>query len=117
MLRAIRFVAWCLAVAIIVLSVVPPGLRPQTGAPNVLEHFLIYALTGLAFGLGYDRRRNLLAVLLIVFAGSVEILQMFAAGRHARLSDFIVDALALCIGLIVPVTFAAIKHTRTCERR
>ena len=99
-LQAIRIFAWCLAITIVVLSVVPPGLRPETAAPHVLEHFLIYLVVGFAFGLGYDRRRSLLAILLVVFAGSVEILQLFVPGRHARLSDFIVDALALCIGLI-----------------
>ena len=99
-LQTIRIFAWCLAFIIVVLSVVPPGLRPETSAPHVLEHFLIYLVTGFAFGLGYDRRRSLLAILLVVFAGSVEISQLFVPGRHARLSDFIVDALALCIGLI-----------------
>jgi VanZ family protein len=31
----------------------------------------------------------------------VEILQLVAPGRHARLSDFLVDALAMCIGLLL----------------
>jgi len=51
---AARIAAWGLATAIIVLSVVPPGLRPETGVPHSLEHFLIYAVTGCAFGLVYS---------------------------------------------------------------
>jgi VanZ family protein len=31
----------------------------------------------------------------------LELLQFCAPGRHARLEDFIVDALALCAGFIV----------------
>jgi hypothetical protein len=33
--------------------------------------------------------------------GAIEILQFWAPGPHARLSDFVVDALAGCAGLAV----------------
>jgi VanZ family protein len=95
----IRIVAWSLAAAIVVLSLVPPGLRPETGAPHHLEHFIIFAVTGLAFGLGY-RQRSLVAPLLVAFSGAVEVVQLLVPGRHARLSDFVVDALAACFGLL-----------------
>lgn len=96
-----RATAWILTTAIVVLSIVPPALRPETGAPNGLEHFIIYCLTGAAFALGYNLRRDLLAVLLVIFAGAIEVAQLFVPGRHARLSDFIIDALAGLVGLIV----------------
>jgi VanZ family protein len=95
-----RISAWVLAAIIVVLSLVPPGLRPETGAPHDLEHFAIFVATGLAFGLGYARRYGIVAIFLVVFAGTIEIAQLFAPGRHARLNDFIVDALAACIGLL-----------------
>ncbi len=98
--KAARIAAWTLATAIVVLSVVPPGLRPEIGIPHDLEHFVIFFATGLAFGLGYDRRHGLLVIPLVVFSGSVEIAQLFIPGRHARLSDFIVDALAICFGVM-----------------
>jgi VanZ family protein len=108
-LKIARIAAWSLATAIVVLSVVPPGLRPETLAPHFLEHFAIYAATGLAFGLGYERQHGLLAILLVIFSGTVEIAQLFAPGRHARLSDFIVDALAACFGMM---TAALINRLR-----
>jgi VanZ family protein len=95
-----RMAAWALAVIIVVLSLVPADLRPETGAPHDLEHFAIFTFTGLAFGLGYERRHGAIAILLIAFAGAVEIAQLFVPSRHARLIDFIVDALALCLGLM-----------------
>jgi VanZ family protein len=98
--KAARIAAWSLAVAIVILSLVSPALRPETGAPPSLEHFTIYAVTGFAFGLGYNRH-NLLAILLVIFAGSIEIAQLFVPGRHARLSDFMIDAVAACIGLVM----------------
>ena len=110
--QAARIVAWSLAAAIVVLSVVPPSFRPETVAPHNVEHFLIYWSTGLAFGLGYKRRLGLLAILLLIFTGSVEITQLFVPGRHARLSDFIVDAGAVWIGLIGVSLFQRIRYAR-----
>ena len=49
-----KIASWTLAAAIIILSVVPPSLRPETGVPHELEHFLIYAITGFAFGIAYE---------------------------------------------------------------
>jgi VanZ family protein len=94
-----RLGGWSLAAAIVVLSVVPATLRPETGLPHNLEHFAIYWATGIAFALGYSLT-PLLATVLVIFSGAVEILQLFIPGRHARLSDFIVDGLASVIGLI-----------------
>jgi len=95
-----RIVAWSLAATIVVLSLVPIELRPETIVPHVLEHGLIFAATGAAFGLGYETRRGILAIRLVIFAGAVEIAQLFAPGRHARLSDFLVDAVTICAGSI-----------------
>lgn len=100
-LSAARATAWILAIAIVVLSLVPSGARPETDLPHSLEHFLIFFLTGIAFGLGYGRRNlALLATFLFLFAGAVEIAQLFDPGRHARISDFVIDALASWAGLI-----------------
>ena len=93
------------------LSVVPATLRPETSLPHSLEHFAIFWATGLAFALGYSVT-PLLAMLLITFSGAVEIMQLFIPGRHARLSDFIIDALASVIGLIT-VSLVAQMRSRT----
>jgi len=94
-----RLGGWSLAAAIVVLSVVPTTLRPETGLPHGFEHFAIYWATGVAFAVGYSLT-PLLATVLVVFSGAVEMLQLFIPGRHARLSDFIVDGLASVIGLM-----------------
>jgi VanZ family protein len=97
--KVARLAAWGFVAVIIALSVVPADLRPVTGAPHDIEHFAAYWTTGVAFGLGYERRHTLLALMLVAFAASIEIGQWFVPGRHARLGDFIVDALAMCVGL------------------
>ena len=97
----VRITAWCLAATIVVISLVPSHLRPETGIPHKLEHLLIFAATGAAFGLGYEAKRGLLAFQLVIFAGAVEIAQLFVPDRHARLSDFLIDAVAISAGSIV----------------
>ena len=96
---------WILAVAIFVLSVVLPSGRPTTGVPHNLEHLLIFLAMGLAFALGY--RDRLLAVTggLALFCGAIEAAQFWVPGRHARLSDFLVDLAASALG--VAIVFAA----------
>ena len=56
-------------------------------------------VTGLAFGLGYGPKYISLALALVGFSGVVEIAQTLAPGRHARLSDFIIDAVAVTAGV------------------
>jgi VanZ family protein len=97
-----------LTAAIVILSVVPPSLRPQTSAPHSVEHFTILAVTGFAFGLGHKRRHDLIAILLVIFSGAIEIAQLFVPGRHARLCDFIIDAVAACIGLVMASLFSLV---------
>jgi VanZ family protein len=89
MLKAVRVSSWLLIVAIVILSLVPPELRPRLGGLHALEHFVIFSATGLAFGLGY-RPRYSTAIGLVLFAGVIELAQLLVPGRHARISDFIV---------------------------
>jgi VanZ family protein len=43
----------------------------------------------------------------VVFAAFVELIQLMIPGRHARLSDFAVDAVASCIGVALALFFGA----------
>ena len=110
-LQAARLTAWILAIVILMLSVVPARLRPETGLPSHVEHLGIFVLTGMMFAYGYGRRLLLVAVGLVAFAGLVEFVQLFAPGRHARLSDLIVDAASVCAG----VGIASVLGARALE--
>jgi len=96
----LRLIAWGVAAAVTFATLGPPRHRPH--APDLGqsgEHALAFILVGLAFGLAYRRNRLLTALTVVAFTAAIEILQLWAPGRHARLSDFIVDALAACAGL------------------
>jgi VanZ family protein len=85
--------AWLLVLAIVYLSVVPPEYRISTNLPQPLEHFLIFLLAGLAFGLGYPYHYPAQSVALGLFAAGIELVQVWGPGRHSRLSDLVVGFL------------------------
>ena len=99
----LRLFAWSLAAAVAFATLGPPGYRPHSDLGQDGEHALAFVLLGLAFGLAYTRNRWLTAVAAVGLTGVLELLQLCMPGRHARLEDFVVDALAACVGLAVAV--------------
>jgi VanZ family protein len=45
----------------------------------------------------------------VIFAGAIELAQLYTPGRHARLSDFVVDALAAGAGVAAALAFGKIR--------
>ena len=96
----------------VVLTIVPPLLRPVTGTPHNFEHLIIFLVTGAAFGLGYPRREIILCTSAILFSAVFESSKLMIAGRHARLRDFLVDValrLLRCLSL-----FASSQERDAC---
>jgi VanZ family protein len=91
--------AWTLLITIVILSLVPAQYRPTVGLPRLVEHFSIFFVTGLVFGVGYPQRRLFQFVALPAFTAAIELAQLLVPGRHARLSDFLIDACAVTVGL------------------
>src|SRR5215467_2782270 len=100
MMRTVgRKTAWLALAAIIVLSLVPPGVRPSTFMPHKIEHAGIFLLDGVAFGIAYCGYQWLASVMAVIFCATIEVAQLAVPGRHARLSDFFVDAIAIRVGI------------------
>src|SRR5262249_36163123 len=95
-----RALMWLLSFVILALSVVPPSLRPITAVPHKLEHMAIFVLWGMAFCFCY--RINIVYQIMgaALFAGAIEIAQYWIPGRHARISDFVIDAAGACAGIL-----------------
>ena len=91
--------AWLLAGAVALAALGPARYRPRLWITHYGEHALAFILVGLAFALAYPRQRLLVAVMLIVLTGLLELVQLLIPGRHARLNDWLVDVLAALIGV------------------
>jgi VanZ family protein len=85
--------------AIVLLTIVPPGLRPITLAPHEVEHAAVFLLDGLAFAFAYRGHALLLSLASAPLCAGLEIAQLFVPGRHARLIDFVVDLIAALMGI------------------
>lgn len=94
-----RFTAWVVLAAILLATFVPPALRPVTAVPHTLEHFVIFALVGGAFCVGYPERVFGIAVTALPSIAVLELLQLLDPGRHARLGDFAINAIGAYVGM------------------
>src|SRR6195256_3835066 len=113
MIIILRIFAWLLAAAVTFATLGPPRFRPHADLGQDGEHALAFILIGLAFGAAYPRHRSLVTVMAIAGIGLLEILQLWAPGRHARLEDFVVDASAACVGLTIAAGFDwAVQRSR-----
>ena len=81
--------------------------------PHYFEHFLAYGVTGAAFCLGYEQKQKLLSIYLLIFCAVIEILQPFVPGRHARLADFVTDAIAVWAGIAMVSFITMLNGRRT----
>jgi len=101
---------WLCLAAIGALSLVAPSMRPVTFLPHSFEHVAIFLAAGLAIGLGYPNRATQHAMALTLFAAAIELAQFYAPGRHPRVSDFVVDALGACAGVVVASMMTRLKR-------
>jgi len=100
-----RTLTWLSTPAIVILSLVPPSLRPITPLPHKGEHFAIFMMWGIAFALGYRINFLYQLVCAVLFAGAIEFAQYWVPGRHARISDLVVDTVAACFGVFYAQIF------------
>jgi VanZ family protein len=108
--KASQAAAWLLAVAIAVMSLVPPSYRPVTDASHGVEHLVSFLMLGMAFGLGYSEKRSVVPAGLLVFCSAIELAQFWVPGRHARLSDFVMDTAGAWIGLALALLIIAVTN-------
>jgi VanZ family protein len=114
--RMFQISAWACIVAIVLLSVVSPQLRPETSLPHNFEHAAIFVITGIAVSLGYPHHAVRHMMLLTIFSGLVEVAQLYVPGRHARWIDFVVDAGAACAGVIISLLVAKLTTAKIVSR-
>jgi VanZ family protein len=113
---AFRIIAWLLTAAVTFATLGPPQYRPHSPLGQDGEHALAFVLVGLAFGLAYPRRRLLTACIAVVLIGVLELLQLWMPGRHARWQDFVVDAVAACVGIAAAAMLDWISRRPNVDR-
>ena len=96
-----RAVAWNLVVGLVIITLAPAPLRPITGVSHNFEHFGAFLIAGVFWGFAYTERLRRWLGAVVIFAGSIELLQFLVPGRHARFADFVADTLGGCVGILI----------------
>ncbi|SIO34394.1 VanZ like family protein [Bradyrhizobium erythrophlei] len=97
----VRFCAIGFALTLVILTIVPAAERPETGLQHDVEHFGAFSLLGLLFAFGFRAEARSMLLGSIAFAAFIEGTQIPLPTRHARLEDFLVDAVGLCAGILI----------------
>jgi len=99
-----RSLTWICVAVLAILSLLPAQEMVRTGLPGALEHFAAYFGSRSIAIAGYGLKRGAIRVIgyLWLYAGVLEYLQHFSAGRHPAVEDFAASAAGvLCGGVAV----------------
>ena len=91
--------AICIAV-LAMAALLPADIVIRSELPAKLEHFVAYSGTAVICGFAYSQKPHLIGryLLLVLWAGGLEVAQALSPGRHAAVSDFAVSTLGVVCG-------------------
>jgi VanZ family protein len=110
-MKFVQAVAILIAAVLLVVTILPAAERPVTGLQHDFEHFAAFALVGILFAASFEIRTSLLLLAGVAYTLMLECLQIPLPTRHARVEDFIVDAIAICLGIVL------VRLGRSCVQR
>jgi VanZ family protein len=113
----LKAASWLVLLGLVIVTIVPADARPVSGLRHDLEHFIAFGLAGVMFGIAYSGHFRVLYPSSIVFTLALELSQIPLATRHARLEDFVVDALGACLGIVVAYAFRKLTKNRAAAAR
>ncbi|TWF54650.1 VanZ family protein [Neorhizobium alkalisoli] len=107
-----KILAWLALAFIIFATVSPIGLRPHDFLPVDIDRAGAFALMSLLFVIAYPRHWKACAALLLLGAGGIELLQLFAPSRHPQLDDALVKAAGAALGCLAGWSFNQFRARR-----
>ena len=113
--RLTRAIAWLYAAALVLLTLGSPRYRFETVLSHDVEHLVALSICGLLFSSGYRSRPLLVPMAGVGFVAALEVLQIGVAGRHAKWTDFAMDALGFCIVVGVDLVVSRIRDRLTAQ--
>lgn len=114
-LALVRIGAWILVALLIVVTLVPIGLRPVVTANPSIERIAAYVLAGLLMTTGYPRHWLWVLVGGVILVGGLEAAQNLTSTRHGRVDDFLVKAGAALVGDLVGLAVASWTGRRSTQ--
>src|SRR5262245_28523670 len=102
LIRVSKYSTWLCVVVLAALSWLPGDAVVRTGAPGQLEHFVAYTGTATIGAIGYGRRIGYIQVVLLfaLYAGILEVGQIWVPGRHFGLIDYLASSSGAFVGTL-----------------
>jgi hypothetical protein len=113
--KTFRIAAWLVLAFIIFVTVSPTNLRPSDYLPGDIDRAGAFALMGGLFVMAYPRHWVFAALLIVLSAGVIELLQELSPTRHAHVHDALVKAAGAGIGVVVGRFVAAATQGFSCN--
>ncbi|RYH70059.1 MAG: VanZ family protein [Alcaligenaceae bacterium] len=95
---ALYWAFWICALAVLVLSLMPPGAPMPTTGWDKSNHLLGFGVLALLGHWAYPGRTAIVLAGLLAYGGLIEVLQSFTPDRFAEFDDLIADGLGLALG-------------------
>ena len=108
----LRVGAWACVIALAVLSLLPADEMVRTSLGGHAEHAIAYTGTALLTGLGYPARVYRSVLLLVAYAGVLELLQHFSPGRHSAIEDWLASSIGIVAGARAALTILSMIRSR-----
>jgi VanZ family protein len=97
----LRFAAWLSVLGLALASWTPGDEMIRTGANGKVEHALAYFISALLLLWSYPRWTHwLLGGALVIYAGILEVGQIYVPGRNSQFGDFAASSLGVLIGAV-----------------
>src|SRR3954453_10050514 len=98
----VRAAAWLCVLLLAYLSLVPAEFEVRTGIPGQIEHAMAYGGTAVLVAIAYPGiPRAYVVVGLGLYAGALEIGQLWVPGRHSAFLDWLASGSGAVIGTFV----------------
>jgi VanZ family protein len=100
-MKYLRILAIAILVGLVLVTVVPATERPVTSLQHDLEHALAFLVAGFCFALAFEFPIAWTLSGAVAFTLALECLQIPLPTRHARVEDFVVDTIGICLGILI----------------
>ena len=97
--KLVRLAGWAGVALLLLVTVSPIGIRPNSGYSPDLERVVALLALGIAFGFGYGRQVLMMTALVIGFALLFELGQHIFPNRHGTVHDAVLKSIAGAIGV------------------
>ncbi|MGF9563669.1 VanZ family protein [Neorhizobium sp. JUb45] len=96
----LKTLPWLVLAFVIFATVSPIEMRPHDFLPVNVDRAGAFAVMAFLFVITYPRHWKLCAVLLLLGAGGIELLQFISPSRHANPDDALIKAAGAAIGCV-----------------